>query len=79
MQAIPSAEEAGAVRRVIDRCRAVLDELPEAERAAVDEAIAVLRRGRAQLDVTVPVRFLGLVTQPAPTLFPTSREPGRSR
>ncbi|HTW97541.1 MAG TPA: site-specific integrase, partial [Acidimicrobiales bacterium] len=63
MQAIPSAEEAGAVRRVIDRCRAVLDELPEAERAAVDEAIAVLRRGRAQLDVTVPVRFLGLVTQ----------------
>lgn len=69
--AIPSAEEIAAVRQIIDRCQTVLADLPDAERAATQDAIAVLRRGRAQLDTTVPVRFLGVIGPPAPRLFPT--------
>jgi hypothetical protein len=68
--AIPSAEEVAAVRRVIDRCQELLSDLTEGERSEIDEAIAVLRRTRAQLDTAVPVRFLGTVGQPSPTLFP---------
>lgn len=48
----------------------MLAELPEGERAATQDAIAVLRRSRAQLDTTVPVRFLGVIGSPTPTLFP---------
>jgi hypothetical protein len=36
----------------------------------VEEAVAVLRRSRAQLDTAVPVRFLGVIGSPSPTLFP---------
>jgi integrase len=69
-QAIPSAQETAAVRRIIDRCQQLLAGLPAAERAEVDDAINVARRSRAQLDTTVPVQFLGVIGQPAPTLFP---------
>lgn len=68
--AIPSGEEIATVRQIIDRCETVLAELPEAERAAAENAVAVLRRSRAQLDTTVPVRFLGVIRPPAPRLFP---------
>ncbi len=68
--AIPSAAEIDAVRRIIDRCQDLLADLPGDERAVVAESIAVLRAGRAQLDTTVPVRFLGVVGSPAPRLFP---------
>ena len=68
--AIPSAEEIAGVRRVIDRCQQLTADLAAAERAEIDEAIAVLRRGRAQLDTAMPVRFLGFIGQPSPTLFP---------
>ncbi len=68
--AIPSAEEIAAVRRVIDRCQDLLADLTDDERGGIDEAIAVLRRSRAQLDTSVPVRFLGSVGQSLPTLFP---------
>jgi integrase len=68
--AIPSAEEIAAVRRVIDRCQDLLAELTDDERGVIDEAIAVLRRTRAQLDTSVPVRLLGSVGQSRPTLFP---------
>jgi len=68
--AIPAGEEIAAVRQLIDRCETVLAELPEVERAATNDAIAVLRRSRAQLDATVPVRFLGVIGPPAPRLFP---------
>ena len=80
--AIPSAEEIAGIRRVIDRCQEVIADLAAAEQADIDEAIAVLRRGRAQLDTSVPVRFLGLISQPSPTLFPnTGRDiqPGNGR
>jgi integrase len=71
--AIPAGEEIAAVRQLIDRCQAVLTELPDADRAATQDAIAVLRRHRAQLDTAVPVRFLGVIGSPAPRLFPTVR------
>ena len=51
----------------------MLADLPEAERAEADEAIATLRRARAQLDTSVPVRFRGRAGQPSPTLFPNLR------
>ena len=72
-QAIPGAEEIGAVRRIIDRCQSLLDDVGSNERTGIDEAIAVLRRDRAQLDTTMPVRFLGVVAQRSPTLFPNVR------
>jgi len=76
-QAIPSAEEIGAVRRIIERCQALLEDVAENERAEIDQALAVLRRGRAQLDTSVPVRFLGVVGQRSATLFPNvAREQG---
>jgi len=46
--AIPSAEEIAAVRRVIDRCQELVANLGEDERAGIEEAVAVLRRSRAQ-------------------------------
>ena len=68
--AIPSAEEIAAVRRIIDRCQDLLADLTDDERGEIDEAIAVLRRTRAQLDTSIPARFLGSVGQSKPTLFP---------
>jgi hypothetical protein len=68
--AIPSAEEIAAVRRIIDRCQDRLDDLSDDERPEIDQAIATLRCGRAQLDTSIPVRFLGVIGQPSPTLFP---------
>jgi len=67
---IPSGEEVAAVRRVVDRCEGLLGDLSSSERAAIDEAIGIVRSARAQLDTSVPVRFLGAVGQSSPTLFP---------
>jgi len=71
--AIPSGEEVAAVRRIIDRCEELLADLTEDQRAETEQAITVLRRSRAQLDTSVPVRFLGVIGQPSPTLFPNVR------
>lgn len=68
--AIPSGEEITAVRQIIDRCDNLLAELPDTERVAAQDAIAVLRRSRAQLDTSVPVRFLGVIGTQTPRLFP---------
>ena len=46
----PAEEEIAAVQRLVRRCEAKLGELPDGERDAVEEAIVVLRRARAQLD-----------------------------
>lgn len=61
------------MRRIVDRCEGLLAELPPDQRTDVDEAIGVQRRARAQLDTSMPVRFLGVIGQPAPTLFPNVR------
>lgn len=68
--AIPSGEEIAAVRGIIDRCETLLGEVAENERPAIEDAIAVLRRSRAQLDTTMPVRFLGVIGPRTPKLFP---------
>ncbi|MGH3305870.1 MAG: hypothetical protein ACRDOK_30270 [Streptosporangiaceae bacterium] len=68
--AVPSAEEIASLRRIIDRCEELVEELAGDERAAVEEAVIVLRRARAQLDTSVPVRFPGVIGQPSPQLFP---------
>lgn len=69
-QAVPSAEEVAAVRRIIERCETLLEDVAGDERGEIDQAMSVLRRGRAQLDTSVPVRFLGVVAQRSATLFP---------
>ena len=70
---VPSAEELASLRRVIGRCESLLAELSGEERTAVEEAVVVLRRARAQLDTSVPVRFRGLAAQPTARLFPNLR------
>ena len=68
--AVPANDEVAAVRRIIGRCEGLLGDLDHDERQEIQQAMAVLRRGRAQLDTSVPVRFLGIVGQPSPRLFP---------
>ncbi|MEU5193859.1 site-specific integrase [Streptomyces scabiei] len=63
-EAIPSEEEIRRVRRLINRVKADLDDLSEEERSQVEEAVAVVRRGR--------VVMLGMprVGQPLPDVRP---------
>ncbi|MDQ6782196.1 MAG: hypothetical protein M3063_01865 [Actinomycetota bacterium] len=68
--AIPSAGEIAALRRIIDRCEALIGNLPDDQRAQTEEAVTVLRRVRAQLDTSIPVRFRGVISQTSPRLFP---------
>ena len=68
--AVPSAEEIASLRRIIGRCEELVANLAEDERAEVEDAVAVLRRIRAQLDTSIPVRLRGVVSQPSARLFP---------
>lgn len=77
--AIPSEEEIAAVRRIIDRCQELLEDVAADEQAELEEAITVMRRSRAQLDASVPVRFLGRIGQSTPTLFPNVRREQQRR
>ena len=77
--AIPSDAEIGAVRGLIDRCENLLGELDETERSATEDAIGVLRRQRAQLATTVPVRFRGVIGPSTPKLFPNVRREQEGR
>ncbi|MDO0930272.1 hypothetical protein QQY66_00535 [Streptomyces sp. DG2A-72] len=63
-EAMPSEEEIGRVRRLLNRVKADLDDLSEEERAQIEEAVAVVRRGR--------VVMLGMprVGQPLPDVRP---------
>lgn len=69
--AAPSAAEIAALRGIIGRCEALVADLAEEDRRAVEGAVMLLRRIRAQLDTSVPVQFLGVVAQPAPHVFPS--------
>jgi integrase len=69
--AVPSHEEIDAVRRLVRANDQALDALDERDWHAVEEAIAVIRKHRATLDVTFPVELRGVVRQPAPQIFPT--------
>lgn len=69
--ALPSDEEIDAVRRLVRANDQAVTGLDEHDRQAVTEAITVLRKHRATLDVTFPVELRAVVRQPAPSLFPT--------
>ncbi len=45
-EATPSEEEIRRVRRLIERVKADLDDLTPEEQAQIEEAVAVVRRGR---------------------------------
>jgi hypothetical protein len=65
-EAMPSDEEIKRIRRLIDRMKGDLDELTEEERAQIEEAVAVVRRGRTR------ITSLGMprIRQPLPDLRP---------
>ena len=65
-EAMPSGNEISRIRRLIDRMKNDLDELTDDERTQIDEAIAVVHRGRAK------VVGLGIprVHQPLPDVRP---------
>ena len=68
--AMPPPEEIVAVRRLIRAAEEMLGELSDAERASVDELMAILRRGRANIDTALPIHMHGRVRQPQPLLHP---------
>lgn len=45
--ALPATEEITRIRRLINRIKGDIDQLGDAERARIDEAVAVVRRHRA--------------------------------
>ena len=62
-EAVPSQEEITRIRRLIDRVKGNIADLPAAERAQVDQAVTVIRKHRA-VNLGMPaVR----TTAPAPT------------
>lgn len=48
-EAMPSDNEITRIRRLIERMKGDLDDLTDAERAEIEEAVAVVRRGRARI------------------------------
>ncbi len=76
----PAEEEIAAVQRLVRRCEAKLAELPGSERDAVEEAIVVLRRARAQLTGRAAPSGQPLaIRQIKPTLNPRVAADGASR
>lgn len=76
----PAEEEIAAVQRLVRRCEAKLAELPESERDAVEEAIVVLRRARAQLTGRAAPSGQPLaIRQIKPTLNPRVAADGASQ
>jgi integrase len=68
--AAPPPDEIVAVRRLIRAAEKMLGELSDAERASVDELMAILRRARANIDSALPIHMHGRVRQPQPLLHP---------
>ena len=76
----PAEEEIAAVQRLVRRCEAKLAELPDGEREAVEEAIVVLRRARAQLTGRAAPGGQPLaIRQIKPTLNPRVTADGSTR
>lgn len=68
--ALPSEEEIESLRRLIAGNDEMVAALDDADRGAVSDAIATVRKHRAGLEASFPVQFRGLVRQPEPTVFP---------
>ncbi len=64
-EAMPSNNEITRVRRLISRMKTDLDDLTGAERAEIEDAVAIVRRGRAR------ITSLGMpkIRQPLPDLY----------
>jgi hypothetical protein len=62
---MPSDEEISRVRRLIKRVKDGLDDLDASQRAEVEEAVSVVRRGRQSVLLGMPQ-----VRQPLPDLRP---------
>ena len=69
--AAPSDEEIDAVRRLLRANDEALATLDDDDRAALEAAMATIRKHRATLEVSFPVELRGLVRQPTPSVFPT--------
>jgi hypothetical protein len=69
-EALPAEQEIATVRRLTGACEDAVASLGPPGRAAAEEAIELLRKGRASLDTTFPAPFRGVVAQSAPALFP---------
>ena len=76
--ALPSEGEIEALRRLIAGNDAMVAALDDADREAVADAIATVRRHRAGLETTFPVQFRGLVRQSVPDVFPNVEAQPRS-
>jgi integrase len=65
-EALPSDQEITRIRRLIDRMKGDLDELSDEDRAQIEDAVAVVRRGRSK------IVGLGMprIRQPLPDLRP---------
>ncbi len=63
-EALPSDEEITRVRRLVDRIKAEMDDLTPQERAEIEQAVALVRRGRVLPQVT-PTLW-GARTRPRP-------------
>jgi len=64
-EALPSDNEITRVRRLIKRVRQSLEDLTEEERAAIQQAVTIVRRGRQAVPLGMP-----RVRQPLPDLRP---------
>lgn len=69
--AAPSDDEIDAIRRLVRANNEALAALDDENRAAVEDAIATIRKDRATLGLSFPVELRGLVRQSTPSLFPT--------
>jgi integrase len=77
-EATPSAHEIDAVRRLVRANDEAIAALDQQDRDAIQEAITTIRKHRATLNVTFPVELRGVVSQPAPHLFPTIEADARA-
>ncbi|MEU1484066.1 hypothetical protein [Streptomyces sp. NPDC005752] len=68
-EAVPSEEEIRRVRRLINRVKADLDGLSVEERSQIEEAVAVVRRGRRVM-LGIPGVGMPRVGQPFPDVRP---------
>lgn len=72
-EVIPSDDEIEVVERLIANCKEKLNEVDEADRPDVVDAIAVLRRGRRRLVSNFPAHLRDVVAQSQPSVFPLAQ------
>lgn len=74
--ALPSQGEIKAVRELVRANKRLLEKLPEEDRGAVEEAIATMRKLRAQADLNIPETDALKVKIVSPTINPAAETNG---